>query len=100
MKREAERNPDVPGVHQYVRQSGKWPGDRRIQPVVGPLAEGLCDVGGRIAGPTARELVDRAVESAVPKCSPLKSPEAVGEHADEMGGDRLDVPSRAQARGA
>jgi hypothetical protein len=100
MKREAERNPDVPGVHQYVRQPGKRPGDRRIQPVVSPLTEGLRDVGGRIAGPTARQLVDRPVESAVPKCGPLKFPEAVGEDTDEVGGDRLDVPSRAQARGA
>ena len=60
--------------------------------------ESLCDIGRRSASAASRQFVDRAAESAVPECSPLELPEAVGEDTDEVGGHRLDVPSCTQAR--
>jgi hypothetical protein len=98
MESQVEWNPDIPGVHQDIGQPGHWPGDRRIQSVVGTLTESLCDVGCRIASTAPRQVVDRAVQSTVTKGSPLKPPEAVGEDTDEVGGHRLDGPSRTQAQ--
>jgi hypothetical protein len=98
MEINSEGNADITTMHQDVREAGKWPGDRRIQPVIGALTESPRNVGRRRACTTPRQFVDRAVESAVPKCRPLERPEAVGEDTDQVGSYRLDVPPCAQTR--
>jgi hypothetical protein len=45
-----------------------------------------------------RQLVDRAVDTPAAQGRSLERPEAVGDDADQMRGDRLDVPAAAQAR--
>jgi hypothetical protein len=96
MEINSEGNADITTMHQDVREAGKWPGDRRIQPVIGALTESPRNVGRRRACTTPRQFVDRAVQSAVPKCRPLERPKAVSEDTDQAGSNRLDVPSCAQ----
>ena len=63
--------------------------------MVSVFTESPRDFRCRSAGTPPRQFVDRAVESTVPKCSPLKCPKAVREDTDEVGGNRFDVPARA-----
>jgi hypothetical protein len=48
--------------------------------------------------PAAGKCVDSAVDAAVAKAAGHKTPEAVGEIADQMRGNRFDIPTDAQTR--
>jgi hypothetical protein len=52
----------------------------------------------RSLGTAARQLVDRASQAPAADGQPHEGSRAVGQRADEVGGDRLDVPAGAQAR--
>ena len=94
---QSERDPDVSAVDQDVGQSRQRPGDRRAQLTVGALTQGGGDLRRRQLRAPPRQRVDGPMDAAVADRRPLEHPEAVGEHADQVGRDRLDVPSRAQA---
>jgi hypothetical protein len=66
--------------------------------MIGALTESPRNLGRRRAGTASCQLINRAVESTVPKCRPLERPKAVGENTDQVGSYRLDVPACAQTR--
>jgi hypothetical protein len=66
--------------------------------VVRALTQRPCDVSYRGAGAASRQFVDRTIESTVANSRPLERPKAVGENTGEVGGNRLDIPARAQTR--
>jgi hypothetical protein len=68
--------------------------------MVGAASESACDLRRRGACTTSRQFVDCAIESAVPKRRSLERPEAIGEDADEVCANGLDVPAGTQTRGS
>lgn len=62
------------------------------------LIKGGGDLRGRQLRTTPSKLVDRPMHAAAAHGGALEHPKAVSEDADQVRGDRFDVPARAQAR--
>lgn len=72
------------------------------RPESGPVSvatQHFGDLRGWGLRPTTGKRVDSAIDAAVAKSAGHKPPETIGEIADQMCGNRFDIPTNTQARG-
>ena len=81
-------------VRQRVQRSEQWSADPAIRTSTQPDG----DLGGRQLRTAPRQLVDCARDASATKGPPHEGRGTVRDGTDDMGGHRLDITARAQAR--